>query len=193
MLLCELDPNTDLKDVDLLDDLHFFMTNDSKFYRDKLLKCIVDLKKHITADQPCDHSIFITAVDEAVEQYCKKFKIDGNQASVFTGVDRDELARKIFDQESEHIKSNTKKKSEEGYFFESNKELHKSLDAFTGSKLRSITKSHPHERGELAAFIADTEERLEHLEIDQQFDKSELKALKTKIQALMAASGRIKK
>ena len=193
MLLCELDPNTDLKDVDLLDDLHFFMTNDPKFYRQVLHPVVSILKKHLKNDTQCDHSLFIPTVDSAVKEYCQKFKLEGNPSSVFTGIDRDELARKIFDQQAEHIKSQDKKKSGENYFFESDKDKSLKLDPVTGRVLRHISQKHPYETDELAAFIADTEERLEHLESDQQFDKAELKAIKAKMQALSVAMSRIKK
>ena len=190
MLLNELDPNTDLKDVDLLDDLHFFMTNDPVFYRKILHPIVITLKKHLKSDTKCDHTMFKSAVDDGVKAYCNKFKIEGNPKSVFTDVDRDELARKIFSQQTDHIQSQHELQSQ---IMESDKDLEKSLDPMTRRELKHIASRHPHETDELAAFIADTEERLGHLEYDQDKDHSEVKRLKSEIQRLSALIDRATK
>lgn len=190
MLLNELDPNTDLKDVDLLDDLHFFMTNDPVFYRKILHPIVITLKKHLKSDTKCDHAMFKSAVDDGVKAYCNKFKIEGNPKSVFTDVDRDELARKIFSQQTDHIQSQHELQSQ---IMESDKDLEKSLDPMTRRELKHIASRHPHETDELAAFIADTEERLGHLEYDQDKDHSEVKRLKSEIQRLSALIDRATK
>lgn len=103
MLLSELDSSKDLKDIDLLDDLHYFMHNDPKFYRNILYPTISQFRNRLKDNQPCSPKGFRGCVDKAAEEYCKKFKMDGNPNSLFTHFDRDELARKIFGQEKENI------------------------------------------------------------------------------------------
>lgn len=93
----------DLEDVDLLDDLHFFMQNDPSFYRKVFYPLLSMLKKHVKTGKRCKNTIFRPCVDHAITLYCKKFNIPGNEKSVFTDVDRDSLARKIFAQEVERI------------------------------------------------------------------------------------------
>lgn len=96
-------PELDLETVDLLDDLQFFMNNDPGFYRKVYYPVLSHLKKKIKESGSCSEDIFRPCVDQAVEIYCQKFKIDGNEKSVFTDVDRDDLARKIFGQELDNI------------------------------------------------------------------------------------------
>jgi hypothetical protein len=103
MLIREFTENPDLKDVDLLDDLHFFMHNDPKFYRRALYPLIARFRDHIKSGKKCNDLIFRPCVDRATHEYCKKFNIPDSEKSVFTDVDRDQLARKIFAQEQEHI------------------------------------------------------------------------------------------
>lgn len=107
MLIREFTESPELKDVDLVDDLHFFMHNDPKFYRRALYPMIVKVRDHIKSGKKCNDTVFRKCVDSAVDSYCSKFKISGNPTSVFTDVDRDSLARKIFAQEQEHINKGT--------------------------------------------------------------------------------------
>ena len=107
MLIREFTEAPDLKDVDLLDDLQFFMHNDPRFYRKELYPIIAQLKKSVKSGKRCENTLFRKCVDNAVDQYCQKFKIPGNPKSVFTDVDRDSLARKIFAQEQDHISNGT--------------------------------------------------------------------------------------
>lgn len=93
-----------LEDVDLVDDLQFFMQNDPKFYRRILYPVLSQMRDRIKKGQGCQHSIFKPCVDTAAKLYCKKFEIPDNDKSVFTDVDRDSLARKIFQQETERVK-----------------------------------------------------------------------------------------
>lgn len=92
-----------LEDVDLLDDLHFFMHNDPNFYRSILFPMIGKVKNHVNAGKRCKDTVFRGCVDRAADAYCKKFNVAENVKSVFTDVDRDELARKIFGQERDRI------------------------------------------------------------------------------------------
>lgn len=96
-------PDLDLETVDLLDDLQFFMNNDPTFYRRIYFPALSAMKNAIKSGQECNENIFLPCVEKAVSIYCKKFNIPGNEKSVFTDVDRDALARKIFGQELENI------------------------------------------------------------------------------------------
>jgi hypothetical protein len=92
-----------LEDVDLKDDLKFFMHNDPGFYRRVFYPMISKVRDHIKQGHPCRDDIFRGAVDHAAKTYCQKFKIADNHKSVFTDTDRDELAREIFGKERDNI------------------------------------------------------------------------------------------
>lgn len=101
MKLREIFQQVNFEDTDLKDDLVFFMYNDDKFYRRMLHPSIVNFKNKIKNNQPCEDTYFRSCVDDACKIYCKKFDITDNEKSVFTDVDRDEVARKIFGQEKQ--------------------------------------------------------------------------------------------
>ena len=103
MLLSELDPSLKEKDIDLLDDLHYFMHNDPKFYRNVFYPAISELRNRLKDNKESSPKGFKRCIDNAVNEYCKKFNITGNPTSVFTHTDRDKLARKIFGQEKDNI------------------------------------------------------------------------------------------
>jgi ABC-type uncharacterized transport system substrate-binding protein len=103
MKITEVTSAPDLKDVDLKDDLLFFMNNDPVFYRRIFFPTLSKLKSAIKSKKKCNHNIFRPCIDKAAETYCKKFDIAGGDKSVFTDVDRDSLARQIFGQERQHI------------------------------------------------------------------------------------------
>ena len=107
MLINEFTDAPDLKDVDLVEDLHFFMHNDPTFYRKILFPLISKLKAAVKGGQSASPEMFRGCVDKAVDVYCRKFKIPGNPKSVFTDVDRDSLDSKIFEQEKENISKGT--------------------------------------------------------------------------------------
>lgn len=103
MLIREFVESPNLKEVDLLDDLKFFMENDPQFYRRVMFPLILKIKKHVKSGGKCKDNIFRSCIDSAVHTYCQKFRIPGNEKSVFTDVDRDKLARQIFGQEIDRI------------------------------------------------------------------------------------------
>lgn len=103
MLIREFTERPDLKEIDLLDDLKFFMENDPKFYRRMMFPLILKIKKQVKSGGTCRDTVFRPCIDNAVHAYCQKFKIPGNEKSVFTDVDRDKLARQIFGQEMDRI------------------------------------------------------------------------------------------
>ena len=103
MLIKEFVEVTGFEDVDLVEDLKYFMENDPKFYRKVLYPAISRYIKKLRSGENCDASEFRSCVDQAAGVYCDKFNIPGNPKSVFTDVDRDELAQKIFGQERQRI------------------------------------------------------------------------------------------
>lgn len=103
MLIREFTETPDLDGVDLIEDLHFFMHNDPAFYRRVLFPAISKLRDCIKTGKDVKDDMFKNCVDNAADIYCKKFNIHDNPKSVFTDVDRDSLARKIFAQEQERI------------------------------------------------------------------------------------------
>lgn len=112
--LYEIDQSLkELEDVDLVDDLQFFMYNDPKFYRRIMYPVLSQMKKQMQSGQGCKHDMFRPCVDTATKIYCNKYKISANDKSVFTDVDRDAVARKIFQQETERIKKGVYDKEEQ--------------------------------------------------------------------------------
>jgi hypothetical protein len=113
MKINELNERLKIDDIDLLDDLEFFMNNDNQFYRRIYYPMLMKLKKIVKTGKSCDDNFFRSCVDQAIPIYIKKFNISGNEKSVFTDVDRDEVARKIFGQEKERIEKGEYDRREE--------------------------------------------------------------------------------
>jgi hypothetical protein len=103
MIITEITQAPDLKDVDLAEDLEFFMRNNPSFYRRVMWPIISKMKQDIKSGKGCKEDCFRPCVDQGALLYCKKFNIPDNPKSVFTNVDRDSLARKIFDKERINI------------------------------------------------------------------------------------------
>jgi hypothetical protein len=101
MKLREIFQQVNFEDADLRDDIAFFMYNDDKFYRRLLYPAIIKFRDKIKNNQSCEDTYFRSCVDTACKVYCKQFNIKDNEKSVFTDVDRDEVARKIFGQEKQ--------------------------------------------------------------------------------------------
>jgi hypothetical protein len=104
MLLRELyDKTDDFKDIDLIDDLKFFMNNDPAFYRKVLFPEISKLKDSVKGGNQCSEMHFKPCVDKAVGAYCKKFKIEKNPSDLFNDEEIRELAEKMYHEEKENI------------------------------------------------------------------------------------------
>jgi hypothetical protein len=104
MKLFELAQNIEeFKDVDLVDDLLFFMHNDPAFYRKVLFPRISDMKSKIKSGGQCSEKYFMPCVDKAVNSYCTKFKIEQDPKSLFSNEELSSLAEKMFHQEKENI------------------------------------------------------------------------------------------
>lgn len=105
MLLREFINQQQLEDVDIVDDLHFFMHNDPRFYRKVMYPMISKLKNHLKSKKTCKDTVFRSCVDQAANVYCNQYHVTDSPNSVFTDVDRDELARRIFGEEQDNIKN----------------------------------------------------------------------------------------
>lgn len=112
MLIREFTESPNLEDVDVKDDLKFFMHNDPGFYRRVFFPMIAKVRDHIKQGHPCRDDIFRDCVDKAAEIYCKKFNIADGAKSVFTDVDRDQLAAEIFGEERDRIEQGDYDRSE---------------------------------------------------------------------------------
>jgi hypothetical protein len=110
MKLFELAQNIEeFKDVDLVDDLLFFMHNDPAFYRKVLFPRISDMKSTMKAGGECGEMHFKPCVDKAVGSYCNKFKIQQEPNSLFSKEELSNLAEKMFHQEKENIEKDVYK------------------------------------------------------------------------------------
>lgn len=103
MLLREFINKKDLDDVDMIDDLMFFMNNDTNFYRKIFFPMISKIRDQIKSGKRCKDTVFRPCVDSAINSYCEKYNISENPISLFTEVDRDEIARKVFAKEKDNV------------------------------------------------------------------------------------------
>jgi hypothetical protein len=91
------------EDVDLPEDLKFFMNNDSSFYRKVLYPSILAMKEKVKTGKPCDQMHFKPCISQGINSYCKKFKIEKNPKDLFSDEEIKDLAEKMFHQEKENI------------------------------------------------------------------------------------------
>jgi hypothetical protein len=104
MLLRELDEKfADLTDVDLKDDVHFFMHNDSEFYRKVLFPAISALRSKIKGGGTADSSTFKSCIDQAMPVYCKKFNIKEPAEKFLSPEEINELAEQLYHEEKVRI------------------------------------------------------------------------------------------
>jgi hypothetical protein len=104
MLLRELDEKfADLTDVDLKDDVHFFMHNDSGFYRKVLFPVISSLKSKLKGGSKCDEMHFKPCIEKAMPIYCKKFNIKEPTEKILSPEEINELAEKMFHEEKARV------------------------------------------------------------------------------------------
>lgn len=112
MLLKEINEHfANLIDVDFKDDLHFFMHNDSEFYRRILFPAIRILKSKIEQNTGENIKHFKTCVEKAIPMYCKKFKI--KEIQILSPKEIDELAEKMYQEELTRIEQGVYKGNEQ--------------------------------------------------------------------------------
>tara|TARA_B110000503_G_scaffold143437_1_gene244865 strand:- start:52 stop:387 length:336 start_codon:yes stop_codon:yes gene_type:complete len=92
-------------DFDVVDDAIVFMRNDPVFYRKQYYPAIAKM-----ADMHRDNKslsdtekLLGPLVDSAINSYCKKFKVAGKPADIFTVEDRASIIEKICSEELEEI------------------------------------------------------------------------------------------
>jgi len=113
MLLKEISDKIDeLKDVNVVDDLQFFMNNDPLFYRKILYPAISDMKHKLKSGQGCQQDHFHGCIKKGIDSYCKKFKIRKNPKDIFSDAEIKELAEKMFHNEKERIEKGTYDRSD---------------------------------------------------------------------------------
>lgn len=104
MLLKELNEKFDeLKDVNVVDDLQFFMNNDPAFYRKVLYPSILSMKEKIKGGSSCSEDHFLPCIKKGADSYCQKFKIKKPSKDLFSDEEVKELAQKMFHQEKTNI------------------------------------------------------------------------------------------
>ena len=105
MKINDFDDNTptELRDVNLIDDLQFFMANDPSFYRKIMFPEISNLKSKISSGEPSKETFFLPAIKKATSAYCKKFNIDRDPKDLFSDNEIRELAIKMFHSEKDNI------------------------------------------------------------------------------------------
>jgi hypothetical protein len=104
MLLRELDEKfADLTDVDLKDDVHFFMHNDPGFYRKVLFPAISALKSKVKNAGNGNTMHFKSCIEKAMPVYCKKFNIKEPKEKILSSEEIDQLAEKMYHEEKVRI------------------------------------------------------------------------------------------
>jgi hypothetical protein len=85
MRINEVDDKFDkFKDVDLVDDLQFFMNNDPWFYRKVLYPAILTMKQSLKNGGDCKQNHFEPCINKGVDAYCSKFKLQKNSKNIFS-------------------------------------------------------------------------------------------------------------
>lgn len=104
MKLFELeDKKIDFEGVNLLDDLDFFMNNDALFYRKVLYPSILSMKDKVKSGASCKENHFMPCIEQGVNSYCKKFKLDKKKKDLFADEEVRKLALKMFHREKDNI------------------------------------------------------------------------------------------
>lgn len=103
MLLREIDEKfADLKDVDVAEDLHHFMHNDSGFYRKVLFPAISALKVIINRGTNDSNEMhFKPCIEKAIPAYCTKFNV--KEKEILKPEEIQKLAEKMYHEEKVRI------------------------------------------------------------------------------------------
>ena len=82
-------------DFNLLDDIHYFMINDSSFYRKHYFPTVDKAK------QTGDNSTLQPLIDTAINEYFKTFRLKMRPENVIKDEDKQSLKQRIIDSEKE--------------------------------------------------------------------------------------------
>jgi hypothetical protein len=89
----------------VIEDLHYFMLNDSLFYRENYYPLMCQIGDRIKESDTASiaKSIF-PMIDKAADVYCRKFKLSNNSNDIISFEERKELAKKIYAEEMPRIR-----------------------------------------------------------------------------------------
>ena len=89
---------------DVVDDLSVYMRNDPVFYRKELFPAIINMKASHDRKETVDpESLFGPMIHKAINNYCKKFKINKHPDDLLTKEDRKGLIQKLYSEELNNI------------------------------------------------------------------------------------------
>ena len=95
-------PSQDLAEIDWIDDLKFYIDNDTDILSRQMFPAI---KKHMNhVDHPQAYKIYLKPLQQCTEMYCNKFDIDDPE-NKFTKEAIEGLAKKIAKEQNTHIKN----------------------------------------------------------------------------------------
>jgi len=99
------DPENNRFDFDVVDDVVVFMRNDPMFYRKSFFPAVSRLADLHRAGKPIDQQKCLGGmVENALQSYCKKYKIAQQPDEVFNNDDRAAIINRIYAEEMEEIK-----------------------------------------------------------------------------------------
>ena len=95
-------PREDESEIDWVDDLKFYIDNDTDILSRQMFPAIKKHMKHV--DHPQAFKLYLRPLKQCTEMYCEKFNVDGKEekfsAEVLQG-----LAKKIAEEQNRHIKN----------------------------------------------------------------------------------------
>jgi hypothetical protein len=93
-------PKDDQKEVDWLDDLHFYIDNNDQLLNKFFFPAVKRHKEH--QDNPNVYKVYIRPLEQCKEMYCDEFKIDHPEEK-FPKEKIIELAKRIAEEQSKFI------------------------------------------------------------------------------------------
>lgn len=93
-------PKTELSDIDWVDDLKFYIDNDTAMLQKNLFPAVEKHKKYI--DHPDAYKIYLDPLLDCCKSYCKKFEIE-EPTKKFPRDKLIELAKKIAEEQKKFI------------------------------------------------------------------------------------------
>lgn len=90
---------------DVVDDTIVFMRNDPMFYRKSYFPTVAKMADmHRAGKDVNPETLFGPVVDQAMEGYCKRYKLTRSPSDLFTTDDRQNIINRITTEELEEIK-----------------------------------------------------------------------------------------
>lgn len=88
---------------DVVDDTVVFMRNDPHFYRKQYFPAMTSMADRVRNGKEIDRKSLGKMVDSGMNSYCKKFKVAGKPADIFTTEDREAIIELICSEELKEI------------------------------------------------------------------------------------------